>query len=263
MKNLITIIAVVLTITLTSFADIIPIPSEGGGGGSGTIASAPSSISQSIKLNGLNAGLNAENQPAETQTWTNEDTGEIYYYEYPKRSYGNAWFNLDQGFMGKSFVPVNAYTSLQRWDNEGNFSINSNFFVMITEEEMSWIEPGQTSISWDLFGVSYNIGISLRHDEEYVGHGDYIQTNDLVGDMNFRFDNSETTWGHLNIESTDWWYNGGLHDAIAIRAYFDLHFTGSPEQLETLNARIPLTAIPEPATLTILTLGGLLLKRKK
>jgi len=213
-----------------------------------------------IDLGGFRAGLNTGNQPAGTDSWTDEDTGEVVTCNYPQSAYASSWFILEQGFSGKNFVPINNSTyQFCRLDDGGHFSVKVFSVMIITEEETDWI-AGNTELSLNLWGINYSLNQSIYHEENYLGHGEWEETNNIQGNSYFYIANAEISSGGLNIQNADWWWQGKEYDAIQISSYIEGKFTG---ELQTFNAMVPLTTVPEPATITFLLLGGAMLKRRK
>jgi len=266
MKNVITIIAVVLTLTLTSFAGIITeIPSSGGGGGSSsglpTERQISGEIQQDLEFGKFDAHLYAYSSSAWEHTWT-EDNGQSYSHIHAQESSGNFWFNLDQEFMGKNYAPENQSTRFNRRDDKGSISIQTTFTIKVVDEIQNWINPPQSSMNYDFFSINFYTNTALRHEEIWSSE-DYTstQTDNLQGNTSFSFIDSIVEYANFNVYQTSEWDNGVSYSCMQINAWFDILYTGS--NLDALNSTIEPAPIPEPATLTIFALGSLLFRRKR
>jgi hypothetical protein len=252
MKTLVTLV-VVLTLTATVFGGILP-----------TGPQASGEIRQNMELNGFSAALYASNSPESQHSWTDSETGEVYYYTSYKQSYGNFLFNMDQGFMNKNYLPMDQSTRIHRWDDDGRFYIEASFKLIFVDEVQNWINPPQASMGWNLFEINYNINTSLQHQENWSWETESsTMTNNIQGNSSFYFQDSEVTFANIYISKAQEWYEGKYLPGMRINAAFDVQYMGSQENLNILNSAIELIPVPEPTTIAILSLGGLFFRIRR
>jgi hypothetical protein len=266
MKTTITTIALVLIATTTSFASLASSSGSFGGGYGVVLPTEPQisgEINQSMNFNGFHADLYASNESAWLHSWTDDETGQTYSHVHPQQSSGSFSFQIDQGFMGYNYLPGRPSTRINRWNDNGSVYIESMFKFILVDEVQSWINPPQASMGWSL-GLNYNTNTSLRHEEFWPWDSEFpITTDNIDGYISFNFRDSLVEYAQFNISESEEWYNGEYRPAMVINAGFDIQYIGSQNNLNTLNTMIPLSVVPEPATLAILGLGGIFLRRVK
>ncbi|MEK6935899.1 MAG: PEP-CTERM sorting domain-containing protein [Nanoarchaeota archaeon] len=253
MKNLITFCLMFVMVCFTGlvFGDILP-----------TEPTISGEIQQSMNFEGFNANLYARNQSAWLHEWTDDKTGQTYSHVHEKESSGSLWFELNQGFMNQNYLPADIDLRISRWNDEGSFNIESSFTLLFADADkvQNWIAPPSGSMGWNLFGIRYDAGSSINHEEEYNYDDEFIRTDNIHGSVNFSFVESEVQYARFSVDETSYWDNGAEHFGMRINTYFDIQYLGSQNNLENLNQMIPLSAIPEPATISVLALGGILLR---
>lgn len=269
MKSFVNILVVLFVVLFSAsslvLADVsVPNPSSGGGGGSSSASGLPtdmhvsSEINQHLSLPGFSADLWAGNE----DEWLHEFTdyeGNIYSHIHPQQSHGSFNFNLDQGFMGKFFLPTSPRMEINRWDNKGSFLIRATFTFLMTDQLVEWIQPPSINQSWNFGGLNYGTDLSLRHETFWQENGS-IETDNIQGSAGFWFENSKVDWANFNVGEYEYWWNDDILQGMQFNVYFDGIYLGDESQLATFNTMI---STPEPCTLGLLALGSIMLIRRK
>ncbi len=127
----------------------------------------------------------------------------------------------------------------QRWVLDGDYTLQANYWYGLAVQS-----DGETVTMLIDDGSGYQVVGSLDISEDSLeGNGQSIADNALA------FTNYTWTFGRG-------WYNGGFVDHI--NGYMD-----NIRISDTVLAPEELIAVPEPATVGLLTLGGLLLRRRR
>ena len=278
MKAIVTILlALVIGFSFSSFsmAEVIEsteesVPETGGSGGGSSIPVPVSPrIMASINVPGFDAYASAGNEEVWFHSWVDKYTGKEEGHWHEKNAHGGIDFMLEQGAFGRHWLPLWSDIDIRRYDDQGHFGINGEFVLLAVDEKPEWQDLPSSNVNFNLFGLNYNVSALIRHDmhgywDEEKQEWYEVQTSDVRGHLWFNFENAEVTDARLSVSSHNHWYEEGRYDGMRIEGFFDVIYTGSPSVLETLNAVIPVTEIPEPATLMFLAVsaGALLFRRR-
>ncbi|MBT7102417.1 PEP-CTERM sorting domain-containing protein [archaeon] len=286
----IAITLIALAITNNAQADpIIPIPSGSTGGGGGSTGSPipiphyfeEARIYQEINfIPGWEIGMTATNRPETTEQYIDQ-FGNIKTYVNEQSCSGSLRFELEQGAMDTNILPRRISVDIERRNNTGQFQVEITArFLFVDQNVDDWTEYPHSSLNWNDpldTGLRFSADSSMEHDRTYSWPGGYDEepiitiSGDIRGNADFWFALAEIDNARLWVDDythTVWDENSNktVWDGMEINAYFDLTLVDSdPDFLAAFNSAIPLspTAVPEPATMSLLALGGLAALRRR
>ena len=279
-------ITVTEVITPTVEEPTTPGGSSGGAGG-GSSVSVPSGsitlpeLNQRTTLNYSEEGLYVHVSGETESGWWHETSYGSHWHN--KKADGRLEVRLNQdefthlgnpmyAFPYSAHVNVNSYVddyvdgenvTIFRGTGEMRF-----LFTTDIDEITDWREPTSSSYHSDRDGKRVYASISISHDRDWVppmgedkDGGDWIDTDDIYGRMNFELEDGEMRDIEMGVSDYIWWtWNEETDDeeitiiGLTIRAEFSAAYM--PD--------VPAAQNPEPATMTLLAIGGLaVLKRRR
>jgi len=138
------------------------------------------------------------------------------------------------------------------------FSLTNNY-----DEIANWNAPPSTYYNYNFDGISINGGISIVHGQEYEkpqNEGDdwiRIDTDRIQAEMEF-----EIEYGRINrvgLSIGDGWDD----DVNEMIVEVDIWATYTGPNVEAFMSAIQVVHAPEPATMSLLALGGLAMLRRR
>lgn len=287
--TLLTIVTIVaLTLATTANAAIVsPAPSSGGSGG-GSSSPVHQYISSgthvSADWNRFQYGMHSETRPEQTHSY---EDGKGNYQEWtePQHSNNSLYFTLEQGFMGKNYLPAGASTYFNErnygYEDAKTFDVTIRYPMLAIENTVEWNDSPNANDSFNAFGINYSRNISLEHERDWVWNEKNewiaIETNNIQGNFWLNFEDTEIRNASLGIEDWNYWNDGVEYPGMEIVGRFTLEYLGDyPEMIDSLiaNQEFPgitisdetlsaMTITPEPATIGLLGLGALGLLRRR
>lgn len=266
MKNILLTIGVLMVFGfgLSSFAtaeviDPIPepaIPESGGGGGSGGY-DVDLHIYQDINLQGINIWANASNEIGEG-------------------TYGNIGVRIEQGAFGNYYIPEGPSMNIWSWyENPDRLQLNINFRFRVVPNFIDWTDPPSGHTDINAFGLDFYTNMRIEHYQDWVwnpegdGKGYQVMTDDIEAYGSYGFTDFITESIDLDVRDWEWSWEGKESPIIEKWLEVSLHadlIRNAPWHILPLTDVFPVhpDSVPEPATLLVLAIGGVvLLTRKK
>lgn len=219
-------------------------------------------FSSQTHMNGFDGYLNGNNSDAWYHMPDPGDPGEGHWHE--AYSSGNYYFQIKQGFMGKNMIPFSINQEIYRWDDSGDYGINATFRLLFVDDIWADFQKvPSVGSGFNAFGINYNMHSNMGHEEIWKEDTEIITSN-IEGNFNYYFENSTLNYGDDYIDQFSHWADKDtIIDGLEINLYFNL--TIEEKFKEAFFASVPVTAVPEPATMALLSSGilGVLLKRRR
>jgi hypothetical protein len=256
-----------------------------GSGGGGSIGDLPSyfrdgRISQEIDfIPGMRFSIDAQNNPGGTDIWV-DGNGQEHVDVYGPSCNGSLQVWIEQGAEGTDFLPLRPQTEIRRYKDDGRFQVKFEYTFLFLEEVNDWTAPPSGGMYWsDPFrkDLRFDTHISLDHEKNWDWPNGWEEepvvttTQNIDGYASFWFNQTKVTNAHLDVDDyTSKHYHGDdtppdVFYGMTVEGRFDLEWIGDAAGLAAFNDMIPLSAspAPEPATMSLLALGGLGLLRRR
>lgn len=242
----------------------IPGGSSGGGGGGPVIemGNLNTEISQSINLGNLRANAHMSYEP---ERICRDKWGNIDHIHAPQTN-GNVYGLFEQGAFNKGFVPTETRATMYLDEEEEEIRFELTFRTNIVDEPTNWNDMPRSYTYVDLLGLEFNMGTEVQHYEDWfydpntqTGHS--IPTNHVEMTGNFWMEHVTPKRINLNLEEENW----SNQPFLELEARFYVSTEDLPVSIDTLREAFadgPIT-IPEPATLTLLALGGIVFAHRR
>ena len=179
----------------------------------------------SLTVTGLDAGYRSEFKITDG-TWTNAVPG------------ANSWFYADEN--GEMTITLDTNTYADGWNTDTNR-------IILSDAPTTW------TIAGDMNGWSNSDTASAMTD---LGNGIYLYSATLAAGTYYCKPVVTGTWDSIG------WYERSINTSnLSITTYEGMEDVNI--YVDALNGTVKVEMIPEPATMGLLGLGGLLLRRRK